>query len=441
MQLEEGASSPLTCQEFSDLMAGLSFDRLENIAVAVSGGGDSMALVLLLERWCKNNNVSLTILTVDHGLRLASNDEALRVAGWLSSLTVTHHILKWEGDKPTSNIQSAARNARYQLMGNFCADKNIKYLFLAHHMDDQAETFLLRLFRGSGVDGLSAMDSMSVLPVSGNDTIVVRPLLNIAKDRLLETLKVAGQEWIFDPSNNNENFARVKVRALLEQSNIDGLNSEKLSKTAQKMNRVRSLLDDLTTQAESDYVSVHPLGYAKLDKSFVETLHEEIALRLLVKIVKHISGGDYAPRYEKLLSLYNNIKSGNFSGQTLMGCLIFCNKTREIVFVRELSAVHSGIEITDEKQHLWDNRFYVNGNKFQGRVVAFSKDILQRITKETSELKVELYGQFDDHVLRDYVLPTLPCLVLTGGEVILPDLLFSEESQEKQARFSVKLKK
>lgn len=441
MQLEEGPISPLTCQEFNELMAGLSLDGLNKIAVAVSGGGDSMALVYLLIGWCKDHGVDLEALTVDHGLRAASNDEAIKVSKWLTTLGVSHHILKWLGNKPTANIQSEARQARYELMGDWCAEREITHLFLAHHMDDQAETFLIRLFRGSGVDGLSAMERISGLPVAGKETMMVRPLLNIKKVRLLQTLKEVGQEWISDPSNENKDFTRVKVRALLESSDIDGLNSEKLSKTAEKMSRVRSLLDELTAKAYSKFVKFNPLGYVELNAKFVEDLHEEIALRLLAYIVKSVSGGDYVPRYEKLLSFYNNLKMKSFSGQTLSGCVIYQNKKGQYIFVREANAVKDVIKISSAKQYLWDNRFVVRNNGYSGSIDAFSKTVLLEMLKNAPEVKEGLYKQFDDHVLRDYLLPTLPCMILEGGEVILPSLLISGEMEKIYPSFSAHFKK
>ena len=437
MQLKEDHTSPLSNQEFDKLMAGLSFDWPDKIAVAVSGGGDSMALLLLLATWCERNDVALYGLTVDHDLRAASQDEALQVREWFLKANVPHQILKWRGNKPTSNIQSEARKARYQLMGDWCAEQGIKQLFLAHHMEDQAETFLMRLLRGSGVDGLSAMECVADLPVSNLEIQIVRPLLTVNKERLLLCLRDAGQEWISDPSNKNEDFTRVKVRNLLEQSEIDGLNSVKLSKTAQKMGRVRSLLDDLTNQAELDLVRFDVLGYAQIDGNFTENLHEEIALRLLARILKRVSGGAYVPRYEKLLSFYQDLKKDAFSGQTLSGCVIFKNKKSQIIFVREAATVKDDIKITKPKQILWDNRFIVNTNDQQGRVVAFAKIQLIELIKDAPNLKEVIYSQFDDHILRDFVLPTIPCLILEDGKVILPDLL----NCENQPSFSVVLKK
>ncbi|MDG1707754.1 MAG: ATP-binding protein, partial [Emcibacteraceae bacterium] len=134
MQLKEDHTSPLSNQEFDKLMAGLSFDWPDKIAVAVSGGGDSMALLLLLATWCERNDVALYGLTVDHDLRAASQDEALQVREWFLKANVPHQILKWRGNKPTSNIQSEARKARYQLMGDWCAEQGIKQLFLALHV-------------------------------------------------------------------------------------------------------------------------------------------------------------------------------------------------------------------------------------------------------------------------------------------------------------------
>ena len=162
MQLEENKPSPLTSDEFHNLMVALNMGDIKHIAVAVSGGGDSMALCLLLKEWCTTQGVNLTALTVDHGLRVDSRTEAEQVSRWMMEASISHHILSWAGEKPTTNIQDEARKARYQLMGKWCAQNNIAHLCLAHHQDDQAETFLLRLFRGSGVDGLCAMEKKQI---------------------------------------------------------------------------------------------------------------------------------------------------------------------------------------------------------------------------------------------------------------------------------------
>ena len=145
-------------------------DKHKKVAVAVSGGADSMALALLLN---EQTNSKLIAITVDHGLREESAREAKQVKKWLEKYDIEHHILKWEGDKKNSNIQFEARTARYQLMCDFCKKNDIQLLLVAHNLQDNAETLLMRIMRGSGVDGLSAIADATKI----NNIEVLRPLL------------------------------------------------------------------------------------------------------------------------------------------------------------------------------------------------------------------------------------------------------------------------
>ena len=143
---------------FAHKMAALGhFEARHHIAIAVSGGGDSMALVLLADRWARAQGGRVTALTVDHGLRDGSSREAAQVATWLWGLEIAHTILPWTGPKPKTGIQKAAREARYALMSDWCRGQGVLHLALAHNLEDQAETYLMRLGRGSGGDGLAAM--------------------------------------------------------------------------------------------------------------------------------------------------------------------------------------------------------------------------------------------------------------------------------------------
>ncbi|MBM4438672.1 MAG: tRNA lysidine(34) synthetase TilS, partial [Actinobacteria bacterium] len=127
------------------------------VAVAVSGGADSLALTLLADEWARRTGRSIAALTVDHGLRPDSAAEASQVGAWLAAARIRHEVLRWEGQKPRSGIHAAAREARYRMLTSWCRENDVRDLLLAHHRDDQSETFLMRLARGSGPDGLAAM--------------------------------------------------------------------------------------------------------------------------------------------------------------------------------------------------------------------------------------------------------------------------------------------
>ncbi len=186
------------------------FEHHPRLAVAVSGGADSMALVLLAKAWTESRKGSLLALTVDHGLRSNSRDEAEIVGQWLHALGIAHEILTWNDAKPATGRQEAGRAARYRLLLDRCRAGGILHLMLGHHRDDQAETVLLRIAAGSGIDGLAAMTEVRTTPYAR----LLRPLLGVPRASLEAILVSRGQGWVDDPSNHNSDFQRVRLRNL-----------------------------------------------------------------------------------------------------------------------------------------------------------------------------------------------------------------------------------
>jgi len=200
---------PVTLSEAQELLAPLT--RFPHVALAVSGGPDSLALMRLAARWRAELGLALklSVLTVDHGLRASSREEAELVGRMASALGLPHAILTWEGKEPHSrSLQARARAARYDLMVAYCHEHDIPVLVTAHHLDDQAETFLMRLKRGSGLDGLAAIPERGAWA----GITVLRPLLDVPKARLVATLDEAGIAFVSDPSNVDPRFERARVR-------------------------------------------------------------------------------------------------------------------------------------------------------------------------------------------------------------------------------------
>jgi len=179
-------AQPVSDREFTTLMAALGpFERNARVAVALSGGPDSMALCVLADAWARRRGGRVVALTVDHGLRSDSATEAAVVGGWMGTLGIAHQVLAWEGTKPRSGVQAKARAARYELLTGWCRRAGILHLVLAHEMEDQAETILMRLTRGSGRHGLAGMSAVS--ETSG--VRILRPLLGVGRERLTATLR------------------------------------------------------------------------------------------------------------------------------------------------------------------------------------------------------------------------------------------------------------
>ena len=325
------------------------------LAVAVSGGADSVALLLLAAE-----HFDVTAITVDHGLREASKAEAAAVADLCARHGIRHETLLWQGEKPTSNIQAAAREARYSLMAHWCQSQGIRHLATAHHRDDQAETLLLRLARGSGVYGLAAMAPTRNLLNAGThgSVTLIRPLLSFAKTDLTTYLTERSVEWAEDPSNQSQAYDRVKIRGLLANPPVEGLHGERLAATAERLRRTRNALEHYEAKWLGRAVETFREGYALLDGSLLQSEPEEIVLRGLASLCRYAGKGVYVPRMEKLLRLYSQLTAEGFRGQTLYGAQFTPFGERKILVSRELSGCQSRTSL--EETTSWDNRFEIS---------------------------------------------------------------------------------
>jgi len=289
----------------------------ETIAIGVSGGADSLALVLLIKETLPK--AKLVALTVDHGLRPTSRQEAEYVATLMEQHQIEHHILSWMGRKPKTGIEEAARVARYNLLCDWCLEHQVKYLAIAHHLFDQAETFLMRLERGSGLFGLSAMNEIS----ERNNIKILRPFLYIHPDKLKAYLKNKGISWVEDESNQCTDFLRVKMRKFLPLlADETGITPERLGLAAQNLQRTRQFIEETVHDIINN--KVHLWGKCGVSFDIAEFLswHQELQFYVLSELMLTISGNVYVPEAEALQKLIAEIKRENFNGMTLGGVYI-----------------------------------------------------------------------------------------------------------------------
>src|SRR6478735_483344 len=257
------------------------------IVLAVSGGPDSVALMWLMARWRRAlaRGPRLVVVTVDHGLRAMSAREASDVKRLARSLGLPHHTLRWRGAKPKTGLPAAARAERYRLLARAAQNEGATHILTAHTRDDQAETLLMRLLRGSGIAGLSAMARET-----GRDgVILVRPLLSVPKSRLVATLKRAGIGYADDPTNRDTAFTRPRLRALLPLLAAEGGDARGLARLASRLARANAAIEVLTDGAER-YLAVtgraSPRAQAReIDVGAFSALPEEIRLRLLTRAI------------------------------------------------------------------------------------------------------------------------------------------------------------
>lgn len=281
------------------------------LAAGVSGGADSLALVLWLNECFKGTSKRVVALTVDHGLRKESADEARYVQKIMKNYGIEHHILVWKGQKPQTGIEEAARCARYQLLSEWCKNHGVGCLCVAHHALDQAETFMIRLQRGSGLSGLCGMQEISEL----NGLKILRPLLRTPPEVLKKYLKEQKIDWITDSSNNCEDFLRVRVRKFLPklESSI-GITPQRLVDTMSVLNRSRHYIESQVAKFIKQHVRFWENAGVSVSISVLEQQHEEIVYRVLAELIKQIGQSDYTARADDVGRLVGSILKEKFGG-------------------------------------------------------------------------------------------------------------------------------
>lgn len=330
------------------------FEPQPVVAVGVSGGADSMALALLLHRWLQDCGGRLLAITVDHALRPESAVEAQQVADWLTARGIAHRILRWDGIKPRTGIQEAARSARHRLLAAACREQGILHLALAHHGDDQAETVLMRLARGSGIDGLAGMPVVR----HARDVRIIRPLLGFTHERLRATCKAAGQPWIEDPSNRDERYDRARLRSRTDTLAALGVTHGQLMASAKRAGRSRQALDLATADLLATTVDLLPEGWLRMQLGPMHAVAPDIAHRALSCCLTAIGAQGYPPRDDAVRQLWRKLGSGNGFTRTLASCLIYMRRDF-VAIMREPTAVQGPLELCGPRPILWDNRFRI----------------------------------------------------------------------------------
>ncbi len=277
--------SPISVRDARRLFA--DWKTAPAIVLAVSGGPDSIAMMWLAARWRRalKQGPQLITVTIDHGLRPEAAREAHDVKHFAKSLDLPHRTLRWSGAKPATGQPAAARDARYRLLAKAARAAGATHVLTAHTQDDQAETLLMRMARGSGIAGLAAMARQS----RRDGVVLARPLLQIPKARLVATLKRAKIDFADDPTNRDTGFTRPRFRALMPALAAEGFDARNLTRLAARFARANAALEILVNGAER-YLTFgqHDLVHAGFDASAFAALAEEIRVRLLLRRIDRI---------------------------------------------------------------------------------------------------------------------------------------------------------
>jgi tRNA(Ile)-lysidine synthase len=334
--------------EVNALFRGL--EGLAGLVIAASGGPDSTALLLLAARWAKRlrRPPRLLAVTVDHGLRAQAAAEAIAVKRLARRLGVQHRTLHWRGKKPKTGLQEAARLERYRLLEQAATRAGYAHILTGHTLDDQAETVLFRLARGTGLTGLGGMGYVSVVPAGeetpsvvgkrsprgegahqrsarprARDILLIRPFLHIPKARLLATLRAVGVGYSEDPSNSDPQFTRARLRALMPALASEGLDARGLARLAARMRRADAAIE-FAVRAARAALAPAPWprrGPVLFDAAQFIGLPAEVGLRLLGRAIAHT--GDEGPvELGKLEALYEALRQAARLRRTLAGAVV-----------------------------------------------------------------------------------------------------------------------
>jgi tRNA(Ile)-lysidine synthase len=275
-----------------------------------------VALMVLAARWRKSlkRGPTLSAVTVDHGLRKKSKAEATAVAKLARKLGVTHRIVRWTGSKPKTGLPQAARQARYRLLSQTARQVGAAHILTAHTLDDQAETVLIRLLRGSGITGLAGMARMTTVPENGEGEIkLVRPLLDIAKARLIATLKAEKIPFADDPTNRDPRFTRARLRGLMPLLAQEGLDARRLALLALRLKRADTAIEAMVDAAAETLALDAPPGTVALEKPGCCILPAEVVIRVIGRAISTL--GDEGPvELGKLEALFDALKAAQKAG-------------------------------------------------------------------------------------------------------------------------------
>lgn len=386
-------------------------DILENnkIAIAVSGGIDSLSLLLIGNEWAKSHNTKIIGLTIDHKLRKESTDEALYVNNLCQNLNIEHYIIAWDEEKPETNIEFNAREARYNLMANFCKKNNINYILIAHHLQDQAETFFIRLFRGSSIDGLSAMKDITNI----YDINIIRPFLNINKEVLKEFLLENNIKWIEDPSNSDEKYLRNKIRNFLNSFENKKEIVERINFAIDEINKSKIFIDKEVQKVECKTIQFSSFGSCTIDINKLLKQDDDIILKILAKISMKISGNIYKPRLKKLKNLLQNLKTKNNIKYTFYGCIFETYNDNLLMAYREYNSILEDKKLKYDQEIVWDNRFKIILKKnIESLIITHIKNgEFNKILEETKKINFSKYKEMKEiKGIEKHILYTLPAV-------------------------------
>jgi tRNA(Ile)-lysidine synthase len=400
------------------------------VAVAVSGGSDSIALLLLLRQ---NPNIKITVLTVNHHLRKEAEQECDYVLSFAKNLGLDAIKFDWYPEDNISNLQSRARAGRYELMTNYCLKNNIPVLLTAHHLDDNIENFLIRQKRKSGIFGLSSSNVHYI-----NGIKIIRPLFNIRKQELVDYLIVNDVKWFEDSSNYSDKYVRSGIRKFLADASHEF--KENIIKQQEEIDAQLPYLQEHLNAALAESCKIYSYGFAVIRLDELTTFEEVIKLQLLSYILTIIGGQESGPRARLLYPILISLDQKQDFIRTLHGTAV--KKIGDNLLIYRLFGKKIPVDV--KFSSLWDNRFIVHRHP---ELVSGSKPLFNEILKQVqdddvvyiSSLSRSEYSAIKDRInlstLRDLsfkhhleILFTLPVIKTLEKIIAIPHISFYNEA-------------
>jgi tRNA(Ile)-lysidine synthase len=347
------------------------------VALAVSGGSDSTALMHLAKAWAVRNHpeLKLTALTVDHGLRPEAAGEAKAAGEWAERLGLSHHILTWEGHKPETGLQAWAREARYSLMTDWCKANGAGRLVTGHTLDDQAETVLMRLERSLSPGSLAGIAQAG----EWDGVALLRPLLSISRQALRDYLAALDQDWIEDPSNEDRRFERVRVRQAMSGLLPHGVTPERLAALAEASARTNILLERLAGQWLARWLKEQDWGICHAPREPFLALPEPLQQHILARIIGHYGGGEAKPEAEELRRAARWVAEGPI--RCTLGGAVLGRRKQAFWVTREAARIAAEpLVIPATGMVIWDGRFRIEASP--GAKVRVAGDVALALGEE-----------------------------------------------------------
>ena len=335
------------------------YENKPHIAIAVSGGSDSMCLLMLANEWVKKKNGKITALVVNHKLRKESEAECYKLKNFFKINNIKNYFFEWKKNKKKNSIQERSRNFRYREFESWCYKNSVFHLLVGHHFDDQKETFLIRLNNNSNSYGLACMPKI----IFKKKIRILRPMLNLKKEDILNYLIEKKINWFEDSSNNDSKYIRNNYRKALPKLEKEGLSDKILEKILDKAKRNRTQIEEKAVNWFVKNIEIDTLGFALINYNNLKKLDQNYFIFIITRIINLISGSVYPTKSKYIINFFNKLElKNNFKPFNLGGCHFFLLKEK-LVICREILKNNKKNINSKFDCFYWDNRYEINVKK------------------------------------------------------------------------------